>query len=83
MVAGDVRVLWAGAHCGGGRAPRALLWDSMGRSFRTRGWGCWGTQSVALGWYTVSRWDTGWGEGRRGSGWGRREVVELGWLWVC
>ena len=31
------------------------------RSDRTRGWGRWCTQSVALGWYTVSRWDTGCG----------------------
>ena len=38
MVAGGARVLWAGAHGGGGRPPRALLWDGMGRSFRTRRW---------------------------------------------
>ena len=43
-----------------------------------RGWK--GAQSVALGWYPVSRWDTGRREGRRGSGRGRREVVEPGRL---
>ena len=43
--------------CGGGVVE---LWAmGMRRSFRTRGVGWWGTQSGALGWYTVSLWDTG------------------------
>ena len=48
----------------------------MRRSYRTLGWGWWCTQSVALGWYTVSRWDTGGVFGE----WGLREGVRVvGW----
>jgi hypothetical protein len=39
------------------------------------GLGWWGTQSDALGWYTVSRWDTG--RGARGRELGRCRASEL------
>ena len=49
----------SGLVCG---YPRALLWAGIRRSYRTRVVWWWCTQSVALGWYAVSRWDTGGGE---------------------
>jgi hypothetical protein len=80
MVAGGARVLWAGAHGGGEGRPERCSGMVWGVPSERGGGGCWGTQSVALGWYAVSRWDTGWREARRGSGRGRREVVEPGRL---
>jgi hypothetical protein len=62
--------------------PRAMLWAGIGRSYRTRVvWGGCVTQSGGLGWYAVSRWDTGRGaRGRelercwaRGLGRGKRQ----------
>jgi hypothetical protein len=51
--------------------PRAMLWAGIGRSYRTRVvWGGCVTQSGGLGWYAVSRWDTG--RGARGEGRGAR-----------
>jgi hypothetical protein len=50
---------WAGAE-GTGSPERCsgLVW---GVPSERGGGGRWGTQSDALGWYTMSRWDTGGG----------------------
>ena len=45
-----------------------MLWAGIRRSYRPRGEGRLGTQSDALGWYTVSRWDTGEAGPIRGGG---------------
>ncbi len=71
------RVVW-----GGGGGPRAMLWAGIGRSYRTRVvWGGCVTQSGGLGWYAVSRWDTG--HGARGEGRGVKSLNgagQGGWL---